>query len=59
MSRKISVTVEGYGRYQVDGDFVAELIAWLSQKEAIAIKEANTVREVKDDKFTGRELLNG
>jgi len=56
---KINVTVDGFGRFQVDSDFVSELIAWLSAKQAVAVRESNTVREVNNGAFTGRELLNG
>jgi hypothetical protein len=56
---KVNVSVDGFGRFQIESDFVAELISWLSQKQAVSIRDNNTVREVSNNNFTGRELLNG
>ena len=53
------VTVEGSGTYEINNEKLTELLNWLSTNQAVAIRENNTVREVKDNKFTGRELLNG
>jgi len=55
----ITVTVDGYGRFQINGDKVSELLAWLSRNEGVAIRENNAIKEVKDNNFTGRELLHG
>jgi len=53
------VTVEGRGTYEINNEKLTELLDWLSSNQAVAIRENNTVREVKDNEFTGRELLNG
>lgn len=59
MGPQTKVTVEGRGTFQVSREKIAELLAWLSANQAVAVHEQNTVREVKDNEFTGRELLNG
>jgi len=53
------VNVEGRGEFEINNEKIAELLGWLSANQAVAIREENTVREVKDNSFTGRELLNG
>jgi len=53
------VKVEGAGEFEINNEKLGELLAWLSANKAVSIQENNTVREVKDNKFTGRELLNG
>ena len=53
------VTVEGRGTFEINNEQLSELVGWLSTNQAVAIHEENTVREVKDNEFTGRELLNG
>lgn len=59
MGPQVKVIVEGRGTFQISVDKVAELMEWLSTNQAVAIHEQNTVREIKNNKFTGRELLNG
>ena len=56
--KQIKVIIEGFGKFEVSVDHVNELMAWLSNKQAISIRENNTVQEVKDNKFTGRSLIN-
>ena len=56
--KQIKVIIEGFGKFEVSVDYVNELMAWLSNKQAISIRENNTVQEVKDNKFTGRSLIN-
>lgn len=53
------VKVEGSGEFEIKNEKIGELLAWLSKNQAVAVNENNTVREVKDNEFTGRELLNG
>ena len=53
----VKVDIEGFGSYEVPRDNVQELIGWLAQKRAISIQKTNTVKEVKDNKFTGRQLI--
>jgi hypothetical protein len=55
----IKVTIEGFGTYQIEPLKVNELLRWLSSHQAVNIQENNTVREVKDNAFTGRVLVNG
>ena len=51
------VTVEGYGTFQIDREFVGELISMLNAKQAIALQQKNTVKEVSNNQFTGRQLI--
>lgn len=53
------VTVEGRGVFEITNEKLTELLNWLSTNQAVAIRENNTVREVKDNEFTGRTLLEG
>jgi len=53
------VIIEGRGTFEINNDRVLDLLRWLSKNQGIAIREENTVREVKDNTYTGRELLNG
>lgn len=53
----VKVTVEGNGTFEIDNEKIVELLTWLSNNQAVAIREHGTIREVKDNKFTGRELL--
>ena len=53
------VTVEGRGTFEIDNERLTELLGWLSSNQAVAIREQNTVREVQNNEFTGRELING
>lgn len=52
------VTVEGRGTFEITNESIAELLGWLSNNQAVAIQENNTVQEVKDNEFTGRTLIN-
>ena len=52
------VIVEGRGTFDISNDKLMELLAWLSSNHAVEIRENNTVREVKNNEFTGRTLLN-
>lgn len=56
---QVKVTVDGNGTFEIDTLKIGELLSWLSANQAVAIRENNTVREVKDNKFTGRELITG
>ena len=56
---QVKVTVEGNGTFQIDVSKVGELLGWLSSNQAVAIHEDNKIQEVKDNAFTGRELING
>ena len=53
------VTVEGRGMFEISNEKIAELLSWLAANQGVAIRENNTVKEVSDNKFTGRELLEG
>ena len=53
------VHVEGRGEFEINNEKISELLAWLARNQAIAIHENNTVREVKNNEFTGRTLING
>lgn len=53
------VTVEGYGTFQIDREYIGELIALLNAKQAIALQQKNTVKEVSNNQFTGRQLIEG
>jgi hypothetical protein len=59
MKTMAKVTVEGRGVFEITNEKLGELLGWLSSNQAVAIREQNTVREVNDNEFTGRELLNG
>lgn len=56
--RHVKVNVEGYGAFEINGESVGELMAWLSRNQAVAIRQDNVVREVKDNQFTGRTLIS-
>lgn len=56
--RHVKVNVEGYGTFEINGESVGELMGWLSRNQAVAIRQDNVVREVKDNQFTGRTLIN-
>lgn len=56
--RHIKVNVEGYGTFEINGEAVGELMTWLSRNQAVAIRQDNVVREVKDNNFTGRTLIS-
>jgi len=53
------VNVTGYGVFEIQDEHVQELLGWLTSKQGIKITQENTIREVQDNKFTGRELING
>jgi len=53
------VTVEGSGVFEINNEKIAELLAWLSRNQGVSIQEKNAVQEVKDNRFTGRTLLEG
>ena len=55
----VKVLIEGYGTFQIDSSKVSELLGWLSTNESVRVNEKNAVREVRDNQFTGRELLEG
>lgn len=57
MPNYVKVKVEGYGEFQIPLENINELMGWLSSKRAISIKQDNIVREVKDNQFTGRSLI--
>ena len=52
------VIVEGRGTFEIKNDRLLELLEWLASNQAVAMQEQNTVQEVKDNKYTGRTLLN-
>ena len=52
------VTIDGYGSFEIESDKIDELLGWLSLNSGVSIKSKNQiVREVKDNKFTGRTLI--
>lgn len=53
----INVLVEGFGKYQIEHEKVSELLDWLTRNQGVKINEKNTIQEVENNKFTGRELL--
>jgi len=55
---QVKITIEGYGTFQIHQDKVPELLAWLTTSQAARINEQNTVREVKNNSYTGRELIS-
>ena len=56
--RHVKVNVEGYGTFEINGDAVGELMTWLSRNQAVAIRQDNEIREVKNNEFTGRTLIS-
>ena len=54
----VKVNVEGYGTFEINIEKVGELMNWLSRNQAVYIRNDNQIREVNDNSFTGRELLN-
>lgn len=54
---QVRVTIEGYGTFQIDQDYINELVAFLSTKQAISLRQKNAVNEIIDNKFTGRQLI--
>ena len=56
--RHVKVNVEGYGTFEINADSIGELMSWLSRNKAVAIRQDNVVREVKDNEFTGRTLIS-
>lgn len=57
--KHIRVNVEGNGTFDINIEFVPELLRWLSSKQAVSVNENNTVREIKNNQFTGRQLIQG
>ena len=55
--KHIKVTVEGYGTYQINIEKAGELVSWLSRNQAVSTPENNTIREITNNQFTGRTLL--
>jgi hypothetical protein len=55
--QQVKVIIEGFGKFEVSIDYVNELMAWLSNKQAISLRENNKVQEVKNNQFTGRQLI--
>ena len=55
---EININVPGYGSFLVKDDKIVALVQWLTIN-TVKVNEQNVVREVTDNKFTGRELLNG
>jgi len=56
--RHVKVNVEGYGTFEINADSIGELMSWLARNRAVAIRQDNVVREVKDNQFTGRTLIS-
>jgi len=52
----IKVTIEGVGQFSIDPNDVDSLVAWLSNKNSIRLQR-EPVREVREDKFTGKILI--
>ena len=55
---QVKVTVQGNGTFEVDVTKIGELLGWLSRNQAVDVTESNVVREVKNNDFTGRQLIN-
>lgn len=52
------INVEGYGIFEIDNDKINELLNWLSANSGVLINPKNQiVKEIKDNKFTGRTLI--
>lgn len=54
----VKVNVEGYGTFEINIEKIGELMNWLSRNQAVSIRNDNQIREVKDNQFTGRSLIN-
>lgn len=54
---QVRVIVEGYGSFQIDRDYINELISFLNNKQAIALQQKNSVNEIINNQFTGRQLI--
>lgn len=53
----IKVTIEGMGQFSIDSEDVPSLIQFLSSKNSVRIQR-EPIREVKDDMYTGKILIN-
>lgn len=56
---KVRVEVQGYGSFQIEAEMVSQLLSFLSSNQAVDVTPDNVVREVQNNSFTGRSLLNG
>jgi hypothetical protein len=54
----VKITINGYGTFEIPENRVSALITWLSTNNGVSIMEKNVVREVVNDRYTGRTLLN-
>jgi hypothetical protein len=56
---QIKIQVEGFGTFEVTEEKIGELLNWLSTNKAVSIRSDNQiVKEVIDNRFTGRELIS-
>jgi hypothetical protein len=56
----IRVTVDGCGSFQIEQDRIPELLAFLSKLQSVRVNGPVVgIREVQNNEFTGRELING
>lgn len=55
---QVRVNVDGYGTFQIENDKIGELISWLTLNNAVRVQN-QPVKEIVNNQYTGRELLNG
>jgi len=53
----VKVTVQNNGVFEIDNEKLPELLVWLSNNLAVEIRETNTIKEVRNNQFTGRTLI--
>ena len=54
------VTIQGVGTFYIDNEKIQELMQWLSRNQAVKTSKQNeTLGEIKNNYFDGKELLNG
>lgn len=56
MESNIKVTIDGIGVFFINPNALSKLITLLNQNNAVKID--NTIKEIQNNEFTGRSLIN-
>lgn len=55
----ITITIQGYGTFQISSEKMQELLNWLSSNNGVRTQNNENLNDLKNKIFQGKDLING